>query len=187
MNYALSMATKKPLKMNHSGLRLCTIGLSCAIGLSACGGSAGGTLDNSDAGAIATDESTPLDDPQLSPDSVQQDDELVCAAEIDIAEFFLTEVDRQWSCQISSLVGVRFDEIFFDRNGTAISATDGTWYWNRNLPGDEVNLASPDLPSMLMSGISSSNTVLMFDTVTASGVEQAFDCVLVPREINDAT
>jgi len=132
----------------------------------ACGGSSGGSLDNSDAGAIAT-ESTPLDDPQLAADDMQQDDEFVCAAETDIAEFFLTEVDRQWSCQISSVAGTRSDELFFDRNGTVLSANDGIWYWNRNLPGLEVNLASPNLPSMLMSGIMSSNTVLVSREVSS--------------------
>ena len=170
--------------MNHSGLRLCTIGLSCAIGLSACGGSAGGTLDNSDAGAIATDESTPLDDPLLDAENVQQDAPLACAAEFDVAELFLTEVDRQWSCQITSNVGIRFDDLFFDRNGTAVSANDGIRYWNRNLPDATVNLLSPTQPSMLMSEIGASNTVLMFNTVTPSGVEQSYDCVLVPREVS---
>ena len=165
-------------EMKAHSFRVNFISLAIAVSLSACGGASGG-----DAEDIATDEFTALDDPQLA-DSIQQDDEFVCAAEIDIAEFFLTEVDRQWSCQITSLSGIRFDQLFFDRSGTAISATNGVLYWNRNLPGDEVNLASPNLPSMLMSQISSSNTVLMFNTVTSAGEEQSFDCVLVPREIS---
>ena len=179
MSYALLIATMNRLEMKAHSLRIGFINLSIAVCLCACGGSSGG-----DAGDIARDESTPLDDPLLDGENVQQDEPLACAAEFDVAELFVTEVDRQWSCQISSQVGIRFDELFFDRSGTVVSANDGIWYWNRNLPGLEVNLASPNLPSMLMSGIMSSNTVLMFDTVTPPGVEQTFDCVLVPREVS---
>ena len=173
--------------MKAHRLRSNVVCLAIALSLSACGGSSGGEVGGGDAGDIARDESTPLDDFPLAADSVQQDDEFACAAEFDVAEFFLTEVDRQWSCQVTSLAGIQFDELFFDRNGTAVSANDGIFYWNRNLPGLEVNLASPTLPSMLMSGISSSNTVLMFDTVTPSGEEQSFDCVLVSREVSSQT
>jgi len=97
MNYASSVTTTNLPNMKAPGL-FNFISLAIAAGLSACGGASGG-----DAEAIATDEFTSLDDPQLADDSIQQDDEFVCAAEIDIAEFFLTEVDRQWSCQITSL------------------------------------------------------------------------------------
>lgn len=165
--------------MKAQSLRIIPVSLALAAGISACGGSGGG-----DAGDIARDESTPLDDAPLVADSVPQDDGLVCDAQIDIAEFFLTEVDRQWSCQITSNVGIRFDDLFFDRNGTAVSANDGIRYWNRNLPDATVNLLSPTQPSMLMSEIGASNTVLMFNTVTPSGVEQSYDCVLVPREVS---
>ena len=165
--------------MKALSLRIIPVSLALAAGISACGGSGGG-----DAGDIARDESTPLDDAPLVADSVPQDDGLVCDAQIDIAEFFLTEVDRQWSCQITSNVGIRFDDLFFDRNGTAVSANDGIRYWNRNLPDATVNLLSPTQPSMLMSEIGASNTVLMFNTVTPSGVEQSYDCVLVPREVS---
>ena len=164
--------------MKAQSLRIIPVSLALAAGISACGSGGG------DAGDIARDESTPLDDAPLVADSVPQDDGLVCDAQIDIAEFFLTEVDRQWSCQITSNVGIRFDDLFFDRNGTAVSANDGIRYWNRNLPDATVNLLSPTQPSMLMSEIGASNTVLMFNTVTPSGVEQSYDCVLVPREVS---
>lgn len=160
---------------------------------SACGGSGGG-----DAGDIARDgldnqvlaspmqqddqilDESVMDDPVM--DGLVQNDES-CIADIDIAEFFLTETNRQWSCEVSSVVGTRFDELFFNRNGTANFASTGTWYWNRNLPADEINLASPAEPSTLITDIGSSNTVLVFRTINEEGVEEIYDCVLVEREL----
>ena len=147
------------------------------VSLCACGGSGGAS--GGDAGAIAEDG---FDSPMLADDFMPQDDQ-ACLAEIDIAEFFLTEIDRQWACEINSAAGSRFDEIFFDRRGTATTGSGDIWYWNRNLASDEVNLASPGRPAALMTDIGSSNTVLFFRTVSDAGVEEVYDCVLVSREI----
>lgn len=118
--------------------------------------------------------------------SLQQDD-LSCAAEIDIADFFLTESDRQWSCEVSSTAGTRFDDLFFERSGTANFAGSGIWYWNRDLPTDEVNLAAPGRPAMLMTDIESANTQLMFRTISETGVEEFYNCVLAGREIENSS
>jgi len=91
--------------------------------------------------------------------SLQQDD-LSCAAEIDIADFFLTESDRQWSCEVSSTAGTRFDDLFFERSGTA---------------------------NMLMTDIESANTQLMFRTISETGVEEFYNCVLAGREIENSS
>lgn len=152
------------------------ISVVLALSLGACGGT--GDANGGDAADIAEDG---FDSPVLADDSVLQDDQ-ACFAEIDIAEFFVTEIDRQWACEINSAAGTRFDEVFFDRRGTASTGSGDVWYWNRNLPSDEVNLASPGRPSALMTDIGSSNTVLFFRTINDAGVEQTYDCVLVSRE-----
>lgn len=156
--------------------------------ISACGGSAGG-----DTGDIARDESTPLLDP-VQDDLLQtgnsslQDDMVLGNDEIDLAVFFLTEPDRQWSCEITSASSTRYDDIYFSRNGsadgTAVFASNGVWNWSKTVTGDEINLTAPNQASMLMSDISSSNTVLMFNTIEDTGVTQTFDCVLVFRDID---
>jgi len=176
--------------------------------VSACGGSAGGDTGSGDTGDIARDESTPLPDPRpdLPPDSQpdpqpdpqqdplqddpqvvdegQQNNILPGEEEIDIAVFFLTAPDRQWTCEITSAASTRYDDIYFSADGTVVFASDGVWSWSKTVAGDEINLTSPDQSSMLMSDISSSNTVLMFNTSEEAGLAQTFDCVLTYREIN---
>ena len=106
----------------HAGIGISVAAISVLLG--ACGGSGGGSgIVSGDAGDIAQDDLSDL----VLADPVLQDDMQSCAVEIDIADFFLTETDRQWSCEISSVVGTRFDEVFFDRSGTANFASTGIW------------------------------------------------------------
>ncbi len=123
------------------------------------------------------------DDPPAIDLPIVQDD-LACKAEIDIAEFFLTEADRQWSCSIESSAGFRFDDVFFDRRGTALFANDGIHYWNRNPESDSINLAAPGRTTLLMTDIASSNTTLMYRTVSDTGAEELYECLLVTREMS---
>lgn len=121
-------------------------------------------------------------------DLILQEDPLVCAVDFDIAELVFTESDRQWSCSIFSGSnndgsGVAFDALYFSRMGTVISQNTGVWYWNRILPGDEIRLLSPTMPSMLVRNIVSSNTTLEFNTVSEIGEEAVYECVLVAREL----
>ncbi len=199
MNTFFSCISKLPA---HAGtitpsLNTAAFVIVLASTVSACGGSGGG-----DAGDIARDgfddqvlvrpiqqdgqvlddvlDAPVMDDPVID-DLVQNDES--CIANIDIADFFLTETDRQWSCEVSSVVGTRFDELFFDRNGTANFASTGTWYWNRNLPADEITLASPAEPSTLITDIGSSNSVLVFRSINEEEFEEIYDCVLVERAL----
>ena len=172
MNYAFNMNASNFSTFTRPNLSIVVL----AVTLGACGGSGGG-----DAGDIARDG---LEDQSPVVTARQLDDES-CGADIDIAEFFLTEVDRQWACDISSIVGTRFDEIYFDRNGTANFSSTGNWYWNRNLPADEINLASPNESSAVMTDIGSANTLLLFRTINEAGVEENYDCVLTGRELEN--
>jgi len=138
-------------------------------GLSACGGSSGGKVADRQ--------------PAQSEQTIPQDDALSCDASLDVADFLITEIDRQWSCEITSNNGVMFDDVYFSRSGTAVFGNTGKWYWNRNLPSDDINLASPDHTSVTVSEISSSNTVLSFTSATPAGTSERYDCILVSREI----
>lgn len=154
-----------------------------ALGSAGCGGSGG------DASGVARDglnqaNLSQADSSLVGQDGVLQQDSPTCSAEVDIADFVLTEIDRQWSCAITTEADTRFDNVYFSREGTAVFANDGVWYWNRFLPSDAINLAAPGESTRLMSEISSSNTVLEFKTTTGAGDEQRYDCVLVPREVN---
>lgn len=170
-----SLGDRPPLKSPAQQFPHVLLVTTLALALGACGGSGGSSSDAED---IAEDD---FSDP-LTASSALQDDES-CNAEIDIAEFFLTESDRQWSCEVSSIVGIRFDELYFNRNGTASFASTGVWYWNRNLPEDEINLASPAEPITRMTDIGSSNSVLVFRTINDASFEEIYDCVLTPRAL----
>ena len=160
--------------------------------LGACGGSSGGSSVLSDetvVGAVDVTDSQ-IDDVDLQGsvatdpqnDSLASDDApLVCDAPFDTAELLFTEVDRFWSCQIVSDNGTRFDEVFFSRTGTATFGSSGLNFWNRNLPGAEINRIAADGTVSVMRDIQSSNTTLSFETVLATGESGFYDCLLVPR------
>ena len=171
----------------------------CAVSaltmLAACGGSSGGTDVFSDETVIAAGTADDIEN-QINNDGIQNsevtdsavtdvlasdDAPLACDAGFDTAELLFTEVDRFWSCQIVSDAGTRFDEVFFSRTGTATFGSSGLNFWNRNLPGAEINRIAADGTVSVMRDIQSSNTTLSFETVLATGESEFYDCLLVPR------
>ena len=151
--------------------------------LGACGGSSGETSVLSDETVIGAADVTDsqIDDVDLQDSLASDDAPLVCDAPFDTAELLFTEVDRFWSCQIVSDNGTRFDEVFFSRTGTATFGSSGLNFWNRNLPGAEINRIAADGSVSVMRDIQSSNTTLSFETVLATGESEFYDCLLVPR------
>ena len=148
--------------------------------LTACGGSSGTTSDDMTADLNSEDQAVIEMNAGLS---VQQDDDLLaCDATIDSAEFLFTEIDRQWSCEIPTGAASLYRELYFSRDGTAIFSDNGTWFWNRKLPGDAIGLASPSKPSQLITDIRSTNTQITFTTTSESGQSQFYECLLVSRE-----
>lgn len=145
--------------------------------------------NSSDDGSIMSDQAETLPGAGSSSPvtgDVQNDSESVvealqCDADFDHAELLFTESDRQWSCSVASAELASSDDVFFSRNGAASFTRFGQVYWNRNLLTDEINIASPFIPSFVMKDITSSNTTLQF-TVNADGeAGQQYDCVLVGR------
>ena len=154
--------------------------------LAACGGSSGGNdvfNDETVSAASTADgiQNSPVTDPPITDPLASDDAPLVCDAGFDTAELLFTEVDRFWSCQIVSDTGTRFDEVFFSRTGTATFGSSGLNFWNRNLPGAEINRIAADGTVSVMRDIQSSNTTLSFETVLATGESEFYDCLLVPR------
>ncbi len=143
------------------------------LSLAACGGGNSGDGLGAD-----TDAGMPINQ------TIQQDAALACDAPFDNAELLFTEIDRQWSCEITSAAGTEYSELYFGRDGTAVFNSNDTWYWNRKLPGNDIGLASPARPSKLIQNINSSNTLMSFSAMSEVGVSETYDCLLVTREIN---
>lgn len=149
--------------------------------LSACG-SSGTDVDMSEVQDIqqGADSQSPGIGEVLSDDETEGASSQ-CDVDFDQAELLFTESDRQWSCSVSSTELASSDDVYFSRNGTAVFTRFGQVYWNRNLPTDEFNIASPFIASFVMREINSSNTTLQF-TLDADGeTGQLYDCVLVGR------
>ena len=133
-----------------------------------------------------SDELSGVTSPVGGEDTVLNDDEsansaVECEAEFDDASLLYTELDRQWYCSVSSVDSVTSDELYFNADGTAVFSRYGQVFWNRNLPGDEINVASPFISSFVMRDIRSANTTLQFTSVSESEADQQYDCVLVGR------
>jgi hypothetical protein len=79
------------------------------------------------------------------------------------------------------------DQLYFDRNGQALSTRFREVFWNRALDSQSLNVASPFIEPILISNITSSNTVLMFELLRQSGEVENYDCVLVGRDSDRPT
>jgi len=122
---------------------------------------------------------------------VMQDPSAQCLADdptrssVDVAELLFTESDRQWTCEIASDVGERFEELYFSRSGFASVGSDSAWFWNRRIVDDAINLLSPTFGSLVLQQIESSNTTLTFTSTSDVGLRESYDCVLIAREIEN--
>ncbi len=120
---------------------------------------------------------TPQADPQV------QNDPVSCpVVQSDVAEPLFTESDREWFCTVTADAFSAQDQVFFFRNGQAVMTRFREVFWNRSAADESINVASPFISPFVIRNIFSANTVLTFDLVTAGGVTEAYDCVLVGRE-----
>ena len=163
--------------------------------LSGCGGSstdampAAAEVSATVPGIIANDsdaqptEADQIDSQQMA--DIQSDSSeqqaVSCAFEFDVADLVVTEADRQWSCEVVSDQGSRFEDVYFLRSGTVIFGDD-LRYWSRNLPFEQINVASPASGYALISEIRSSNTLMSFIMIPESGMNLLYECVLTPRQ-----
>lgn len=149
--------------------------LTFALTLSACGGS--DKPDRSDSGPQSGSDSqaAALEDGSAA---LPQCD----GQPIDQAEFLFTEIDRQWTCSVTSSQLTSVDSVYFSRGGTATFSRFGDVYWNRDLQSDAINIASPVTVPFVLRDITSANTTLQFNLSDDRGSEQFYDCVLVQRE-----
>lgn len=154
--------------------------------LSACGGSSG-TADNPVVAGARSSDSEQAQSPDVADTldpSIQQDEVLSCDATIDTAEFLFTEIDRQWTCEISADAASSYTDLYFSRDGTAVFGDNDIWYWHRKLPGDAIGLASPTRVSKLITDLRSSNTQMSFTTTSETGQSESYECLLIPREVS---
>lgn len=160
--------------------------------LSGCGGSSGADASTDDTGVIANDSVNTVSgneeqiDGQQMADlqndaSEQASNDASCEFEFDVADLLLTEADRQWSCEIVSDQASTYEDVYFQRHGTAIFGNE-LRYWNRNLPFEQINIASPITGRALIKDIRSSNTLMSFILTPESGTNLLYECVLTPRE-----
>ncbi len=119
----------------------------------------------------------------LQSDAVQDDPEQCSAPAFDVAEFLFTESDRQWFCNVTADTLVTQDQVFFSRNGTAAMTRFRDVFWNRSMADQSISVASPFISPFVIRNITSSNTIMAFDLVTEGGRTEAYDCVLVGREV----
>ena len=164
------------------------ISAALILALSACGGSSGGPDDELAAGTDGGAAGFVIDDgaAELPPEQSLQDDQPANTVETsipDIADLLVTEIDRQWSCDITSDQASSFSTLFFSRRGTVLFGENDLRFWNRNLPLDQVNIASPTSVFSVISDIQNFNTLLSFTLTTEVGGTQTYDCVLTTREI----
>jgi len=158
------------------------------LSLSACGGSSGQTetnlnaaADNADAGDGQADVANPVQaDQSLQND--QSPEVTESFGDFDIADLVVTEADRQWSCDVTTEQASSFTTLFFSRNGTVLFGENDLRFWNRNLPFEQFNIASPTAPFSVISDIQNFNTLLSFILTTDTGVSEIYDCVLTARE-----
>ncbi|MEM7258166.1 MAG: hypothetical protein AAF404_12355 [Pseudomonadota bacterium] len=101
----------------------------------------------------------------------------------DFAEQLFTETDRQWFCSVTTAELQTEDEVFFSRNGQAVTSRFREVYWNRSLEDDSINVASPFISPFVIRNIFSANTVLTFEVIRQTGDVESYDCVLVGREV----
>jgi len=153
----------------------------CGLCVAGCSGSSSDPAADLPAESGGNDPMTTHDD--LLQSDVEVADVSIADDEFDSADLILTEIDRQWSCEITSESSVYYEDIYFSPNGSAFLSARGTWYWNRSLPAPAFNLHSDTYPSMRFQNISSSNTFLEFDAVVENGLSESYSCVMITREV----
>ena len=176
--------------MNSPWLSSLLISAAVTLSLSACGGSSGQIESDFNETASGIDASGVLPD---AADTVQadqglQDDQSQFVTEssddFDIADLVVTEVDRQWSCDVATELASSFTTLFFSRNGTVLFGENDLRFWNRNLPLEQFNIASPTAAFSVISDIQNFNTSLNFILTSDTGISEIYDCVLTTRETN---
>ena len=87
-----------------------------------------------EAGELSTGSSTDSIDDSLANDDQAEIDQF------DIAEFFFTEVDRQWFCSVTTAVSVFTDQLYLARTGEGRFERFGLVQWRRNETLDQLSL-----------------------------------------------
>lgn len=104
----------------------------------------------------------------------------------DIAEYFFTEVDRQWFCTVTSSVAVFTDQFTLDRAGGGWFERFGQSEWSRHEALLQLEVETASGETFSIREIFATNTVLefqRFDELT--GASEIYDCVLTLRDIGD--
>ena len=130
--------------------------------------------------------------PDSIDDSLANDDQ-ADIDQFDIAEFFFTEVDRQWFCSVTTAVSVFTDQLYLARTGEGTFERFGLVQWRRNAALDRIDIVAGVDNRFSLQEIFASNTVLEFQLVGSAGGGQGesqseapelYECVLTTRDLS---
>ena len=130
--------------------------------------------------------------PDSIDDSLANDDQ-ADIDQFDIAEFFFTEVDRQWFCSVTTAVSVFTDQLYLARTGEGTFERFGLVQWRRNEALDQIDIVAGVDSRFSLQEIFASNTVLEFQRVGSASADQGesqsearelYECVLTTRDLS---
>ena len=166
--------------------RLPGLALLISLGLAGCGGSDGELVLNTQVAAgnpempqvnVLNDQSDTVADnaPSLPPVAIEND-----ASFFEFASLLLTEPGKLWTCRISGDDFASTDRLLLNRNGTGRFDAYGDFYWNRDLPGRQLQIAVPGVIDFRLANIFGFNTTAQFDLLRADpAVLTAYDLSLI--------
>ena len=140
-----------------------------------------------EAGDLSTGSSADSIDDSLANDDQADIDQF------DIAEFFFTEVDRQWFCSVTTAVSVFTDQLYLARTGEGTFERFGLVQWRRNAALDRIDIVAGVDNRFSLQEIFASNTVLEFQRVGSASADQGesqsearelYECVLTTRDLS---
>ena len=120
-------------------------------------------------------------------DSLVDDDSLDFSdpdpGNFDIAEYFFSEVDRQWFCSVTTPVSVFTDQLYVDRLGGGWFERFGLVQWTRHNEPDQLDIVTTVEDMFSLREIFGTNTILEFQRhVEDTEASELYDCVLTTRD-----
>lgn len=150
-------------------------------------------VENSTLEPVQTSEPEASDPSTDSIDDSLANDDQAEIDQFDIAEFFFTEVDRQWFCSVTTAVSVFTDQLYLARTGEGRFERFGLVQWRRNEALDRIDIVAGVDNRFSLQEIFASNTVLEFQLVASAGGGQGesqseapelYECVLTTRDLS---
>ncbi len=165
--------------------------LTFLVLLAGCSGQSDRTDDGMDSiVGNATQNQNPASEPEPGDRSDQSEvdplanDDQTETDRFDSAEYFFTEVDRQWFCTVTTPVSVFTDQLYLARMGDAWFERFGLVEWSRNETLDQLEIVTGVDSSFSLREIFATNTLLEFQRHNEEGgVSELYECVLTARNV----